>query len=528
MIVQLLTHTPKPHEIVAAAAKLCYSDSTIDEIMAGKISSKTALIEKVLSLGHFSVLEHISFSFGIEGISRACSHQLVRHRLASFCLAGDTVIYRFNNGRKHLTIKELYDRSLNTQLVSRNKLLNLRSVTEDKIIVPNKMVSVVKSGVKDVFEMKTSLGYTIKASKDHRFFNADGEIRLKDITPGDFVYVNGQELYKDKDWFTRQYTNGLNTRQIADLCGIAPSTARKWKRVHGIASINTYKSSEAWNKGLTGDASHAFGRPTSDETRKLASESAYNRDTLPIEELTVSGARLRFSKLPKESCALCGSKYKLENHHIDKNVYNGDKTNCLTVCMQCHKLIHKGAVVKKIILDQVVSIKAAGVEETYDLEMEKPYHNFIANGFMVHNSQQSQRYVAMQGDIAVGKPSCLTEHPKLSERYDCTVDTIKELYQDMLLAGIPAEDARSILPNATETKLVVTMNARELRHFFSLRCCNRAQTEIREMAKKMLLLCRDAAPLLFADSGPSCLRGTCPEGKMCCGKMKEVREEYTL
>ena len=227
MIVQLLTHTPKPHEIVAAAAKLCYSNSTIDEIMAGSVDAKTALIQKVLSLGHFSVLEHVTLSFGIEGISRACSHQLVRHRIASF-------------------------------------------------------------------------------------------------------------------------------------------------------------------------------------------------------------------------------------------------------------------------------------------------------------SMQSQRYVAMKDDIPISKPSCLTEYPELSERYDCTIDTIKELYQDMLVAGVPAEDARAILPNAAETKLVLTMNARELQHFFNLRCCNRAQEEIRVMSKKMLLLCREAAPLLFADSGPSCLRGACPEGKMRCGKIEEVRNEYRL
>ena len=84
-------------------------------------------------------------------------------------------------------------------------------------------------------------------------------------------------------------------------------------------------------------------------------------------------------------------------------------------------------------------------------------------------------------------------------------------------AGVPAEDARYILPNACETKIVVTMNIRELMHFFSNRCCNRAQWEIRELAWKMLELVRPTAPFIFRTAGPGCMRGACPEGKMCCG-----------
>ncbi len=88
------------------------------------------------------------------------------------------------------------------------------------------------------------------------------------------------------------------------------------------------------------------------------------------------------------------------------------------------------------------------------------------------------------------------------------------------------EDARFVLPNAAETKMMVTMNARELLHFFNLRCCNRAQWEIRALASEMLRLVREAAPVMFRDAGPGCLKGPCPEGKMSCGKINEVREKY--
>ncbi len=86
------------------------------------------------------------------------------------------------------------------------------------------------------------------------------------------------------------------------------------------------------------------------------------------------------------------------------------------------------------------------------------------------------------------------------------------------------EDARFVLPNGAETKMIVTMNARELRHFFSMRCCNRAQWEIRDVAWQMLKLCKDSARELFENAGPNCVGGKCTEGKKSCMKHKEVRE----
>jgi len=88
------------------------------------------------------------------------------------------------------------------------------------------------------------------------------------------------------------------------------------------------------------------------------------------------------------------------------------------------------------------------------------------------------------------------------------------------------EDARFVLPNACETKMVMTMNCRSLQNFFNLRCCNRAQWEIRAVADEMLRLVLPLAPHIFADAGPRCLTGSCPEGRMCCGQQQEVRQKY--
>ena len=86
------------------------------------------------------------------------------------------------------------------------------------------------------------------------------------------------------------------------------------------------------------------------------------------------------------------------------------------------------------------------------------------------------------------------------------------------------EDARFVLPNACDTRIIMTMNVRSLHNFFRLRCCNRAQWEIRELACEMLKLCREVCPLLFAKAGPSCLWGACSEGSYCCGRADEVRK----
>jgi len=141
-------------------------------------------------------------------------------------------------------------------------------------------------------------------------------------------------------------------------------------------------------------------------------------------------------------------------------------------------------------------------------------------------SQQSQRYVSHRERFEAVLPPSVSRQPELARRFEALFDEIHQLYRESLEAGIPAEDARFVLPNAAATKIVVTMNGRELRHFLGLRCCRRAQWEIRAMAVEMLRLARRAAPLLFADAGPGCLAGSCPEGTMTCGAMAEVRREF--
>ena len=130
-------------------------------------------------------------------------------------------------------------------------------------------------------------------------------------------------------------------------------------------------------------------------------------------------------------------------------------------------------------------------------------------------SVQSQRYVEMDHFAYVTPPS-IADNDDVNEFYHNFMRLSREYYNLMRAAGIPAEDARFVLPNACETRMIVTMNARELLHFFSLRCCKRAQWEIRAVAEEMLRLCKEVAPEIFAKAGPGCARGHCSEGKMGC------------
>lgn len=132
-------------------------------------------------------------------------------------------------------------------------------------------------------------------------------------------------------------------------------------------------------------------------------------------------------------------------------------------------------------------------------------------------NQQSQRYVRFKEGIPAVKPPSIEENPEANAIFEEALQASANAYAKLVELGIAAEDARFVLPNATETKIVITMNVRELLHFFDVRCCNRAQWEIRELAWKMLELCRPTAPFIFAEAGAPCVHGTCPEGKMTCG-----------
>jgi len=140
-------------------------------------------------------------------------------------------------------------------------------------------------------------------------------------------------------------------------------------------------------------------------------------------------------------------------------------------------------------------------------------------------SIQSGRYVK-RGDAAYRVPPKIKNlnDKKLYEKYLRHLDNAQELYNELTDAGIPAEDARFCQPQSVQVKIVMSMNARELLHFFSLRTCTRAQWEIQEIGKQMLALVRKVAPTIFENAGPPCIsQKLCDQGKLSCGIWKNIK-----
>lgn len=163
-------------------------------------------------------------------------------------------------------------------------------------------------------------------------------------------------------------------------------------------------------------------------------------------------------------------------------------------------------------------------------------------------SVQSQRYVS-KTDFSYIIPPEIDALPDAREEYIAAMEEDARHYESLrqklmvkhyetnIAQGLPEaeakraaekkanEDARFVLPNACDTRIIMTMNVRSLHNFFKLRCCTRAQWEIRELAIAMLKLVREVCPLLFGKAGPSCLYGACSEGAYTCGKAGDVRRE---
>ena len=209
----------------------------------------------------------------------------------------------------------------------------------------------------------------------------------------------------------------------------------------------------------------------------------------------------------------------------------------------------------KSFLDMLVSIGHESVLEhvsfTFGIEgISRACSHQLVRHRIASYSQKSQRYVNENGFEFITPPA-IEEIPEAKSEYDRVIAEITESYEKLAAiltekhtaefisqgadektarskaSKLANEDARFLLPNACETKIVVTMNVRSLFNFFRHRCCNRAQWEIRAVANEMLRQCIEAAPNIFSHAGPSCVaEGKCPEGKMTCGKINEVKDFF--
>ena len=550
MRAKLISMTENPIDIMWMAARTCYSEKSPIDMWYGqdenekhkdfveKYTKRWELVKKVLDSGHLSIAEYCNFVFAIEGIDRSQSHQLVRHRLCTFCMSGDTRIATSSRRTNKKTIKELYE-----LLPQYKKNIKVRCANEtSKELMFKPIKNILYNGKNHVYEVKTEDGYCIKTTLNHKFLSNNGWKVLAELSVGEKVYTNGVLAYRDKDWLQEHYIkNNESQEYMGLLCGVSKYTIRKYIRLHRLQ-----KEMGSWSIGI--EPPNKGRTKLNYEPLKVASEKMKGNHNAPHwtgsdnpsykgDNITNSGGYSRTHRGYKKGgvCAKCGRSGYTEFHHIDKNPKNTSSENIIELCFNCHRQQHNQRLfVAK--LSKIESIKYIGEEETYDIEMQQEPHNFVANGFVVHNSQQSQRYVEFKEsyDTLIEALDKGTEQQEqylrsIAEKYfaDVTSDNYRDYIQALInylgaiKRGTKAEDARMILPNATKTNLIMGVNLRELIHICNLRLCTRAQAPIRQLfnliKEEVTKKDKNLGSLLV----PTCEElGYCREFKSCGRKPK--------
>ena len=441
----------------------------------------------------------------------------------------------------------------------RVRRMRLRQVDEDTgRIQHTRVVDVYDNGPKPVFRMTLADGKTIECTSDHKFFFDDGWHTVKEGTgleeqggravwnEGErYLYVNGAmveeeyEPYRNADWLHDQYN--VQERKIADIAetaGVSYHTIRKWIRAHGLQHAKGGRSKKPWNAGreyrlgprkLSPAWREANLRSRSGEASNFW-RGGVSSDRAGIGRWTTQVA----AQVHRENgwtCQLCRERGdELHAHHIvpvwaDVSLAR-ERSNLTTLCGPCHRQIAGreldyverlgGPVVRaewrkrprrtrKVKVAKLVSISGfeyVGIKRTFDLEVEGPHHNFVANGIVTHNSvnEYSTRYsIAIdaaqttavgewreqaagnrQGsegfvDDAVGA--------RMTEREAHLQSLSREIYEERIEAGVAREQARKDLPLSTYTESYWKTNLHNLLHFLRLRMDDHAQLEIREYAR---------------------------------------------
>ena len=524
------TDSSEGSEVVAEmGGRLCYMSFAHPRPGGNK-----AYLNRILESGHGSVLEHGVYNFIFSGISRSLTHELVRHRAGfGYCLAGNTLVYsgsrdrgRFNGVRKKWTIKKLFDWSKDPAKRGKLKLLRVRCFDGSEF-VSSKIRGVSYSGVKPVFAITLEDGKQIKSSIDHRFMTPKGWASVGDIRPGDLLGTNGiAAIGLAKDWLADRYiSKRMLLREIASEAECSVSVVRKYLKKYGLQKpIGQGQSGrKPWNIGR----SYATGFHHTEETKKHLSDQKLgdrNPSWLGDDASDQAGRQRAQRYFKPKPCAHCGVE-NAHRHHKDRNPKNNTESNIEFLCASCHTSVHAsedGPLNRlKIKWVAVRSIQPCGSEATYDLEVDHEAHNFVANGFVTHNSQLSQRYVDSL-EVAFVVPSIIAKHPELMAAFTVACHSSLDAYEkisqfitkkirDGHVPGVSENEdktaarkaarqaARSVLPNATETKIMASANCRAWRHFLEMRGSIHAEPEIRRLAACVASILIEECPNIFGD-----------------------------
>ena len=458
---------------------------------------------------------------------------------------------KWNNGRPHQNTEK--DKKYQQKRIQNMKLRILNTDTNEFEI--GKIKDIMYSGSKEVFNIICENGNSIKCSKDHKIFTKDGWKTISNgLSTKDFIGLNGlkyagtgkYQIYND---LKKLKEDGLSINELANHYGCSYHTIRKWLKIHNLKYDKNKtlfkKGLIPWNKGKNGYKLNfsekgyakkieiAKNQPKGHLSKAWRGGITSERDK--IGQWTRSVAKQIHLKY-NYTCQECGQGGDLHCHHIVPVTTDISKAydinNLITLCSLCHYKVHKNAQNEikfaekitninfeylkkqfgkntknrkgnklKVHFSKIVKIENIGYEDTYDIEVDNKYHNFVANGIVVHNSANSisGRYVDFSEsfwkleklrkqsvDSKQGSSDEILDDPELLKEWYDVVQITQNTYNKMIKKGVAKEIARTILPLALNTTFIWTGSLLAFLHLFNLRLKQDVQEETRIIVASML------------------------------------------
>ena len=427
---------------------------------------------------------------------------------------------------------------------------------------------VIEKGVQPVYRLTLEDGKQITLTENHRLLTDRGWARMREavglvgagadarMSVVCNLLVNGIPVHQDPSWLRERRAEGRSVQEIAEAAGCSYHTVRKWLKRHELSFQPDERSHVAWNKGKGGyrtNLRHTEEHLAAIRRARSGSASNFWRGGTSSDRATI--AAWTTAQAPKVhgqygyTCQDCGRRGgRLFAHHIApvwlEPARSRDVGNLISLCEECHRAVHRtrdseldfmrrfadrlGAIEDIDVPSRrgftltahpvrVIAIQYVGLRNTYDLAIEGPWHNFVANGIVVHNSfnEFSMRYAKATDDFyvpepedvrsQVGKPGAYSFEPVTDELAEETREEIEALYKEayatyarLVEKGVARELARAVIPVGAYTQFYWTVNARALMNFVSLRNAEFAQREIRRYAEAVERFFAEKMPVTHA------------------------------